>query len=74
MGHARISRKNQVTLPAAVLRQARVGAGDELQIRADGDGRIVLARAHDPLDDFVGAIPGLVRAAGQDGGRGGWEP
>jgi bifunctional DNA-binding transcriptional regulator/antitoxin component of YhaV-PrlF toxin-antitoxin module len=61
----RISRKYQVTLPMAVLKQARMAPGEELLIEADGEGRIVLTRAHDPLDDFAGAIPGLARAAGE---------
>lgn len=63
-GRSRISRKNQVTLSAAVLKQARMVPGDELMVEA-GEGRIVLTRAHDPLDDFVGAVPGLAQASGE---------
>jgi bifunctional DNA-binding transcriptional regulator/antitoxin component of YhaV-PrlF toxin-antitoxin module len=64
-GRSRISRKNQVTLSAAVLKQARMVPGDELFVEAGGEGRIVLTRAHDPLDDFVGAVPGLAQASGE---------
>lgn len=66
----RVSRGGQVALPAALLRQARIGAGDELEARADGAGRIVLVQAHDPLDDFLGSVPGLAGTAEQDDGDG----
>ncbi len=58
-GRTRISSKNQVTLPVAALTKARLQAGDRLLVEVEGDGKIILVRDHDPLDDFVGAIPGL---------------
>lgn len=58
----RVSRKNQVTLPVAALAKARVKPGDRLMVEASGDGRILLVREHDVLDDFVGAVPGLSRS------------
>ena len=70
----RVSRKNQITLPVAVLSAARVRPGDELQVEATGEGKILLTRAYDPLDDFVGAIPGLSAAADLERLRGEWEP
>lgn len=57
--YTKVSRKNQVTLPVAVLRAAGIGQGDELRVEAEADGRIVLVRDGDPLDRFVGAIPGI---------------
>jgi bifunctional DNA-binding transcriptional regulator/antitoxin component of YhaV-PrlF toxin-antitoxin module len=57
--YTRVSRKNQVTLPVAALRAAGIGQGDELRVEAEADGRIVLVRDGDPLDRFVGAIPGI---------------
>ena len=51
-----------MTLPVAVLADAHVAAGDELRVQADGDGRIVLERAGDPLEKFVGTVPGLAAA------------
>jgi len=61
-GRTRISRKNQVTLPVAALAKARLQAGDPLLVEVEGDGKIILVRDHDPLDDYVGAIPGLTAA------------
>ncbi len=61
-GRTRISRKNQVTLPVAVMAKARLKAGDALQVEVAGEGKIVLLREHDPLDDFIGAVPGVSAA------------
>jgi bifunctional DNA-binding transcriptional regulator/antitoxin component of YhaV-PrlF toxin-antitoxin module len=57
--YTKVSRKNQVTLPVAALRAAGIGQGDELRVEAEADGRIMLVRDVDPLDRFVGAIPGI---------------
>lgn len=57
--YTKVSRKNQVTLPVAALRAAGIGQGDELRVEAEADGRIVLVRGGDPLERFVGAIPGI---------------
>jgi len=57
--YTKVSRKNQVTLPVAAMRAAGIGQGDELRVEAEADGRIVLVRDGDPLDRFVGAIPGI---------------
>jgi bifunctional DNA-binding transcriptional regulator/antitoxin component of YhaV-PrlF toxin-antitoxin module len=61
-GTTRLSRKNQVTLPVAALAAAHVSQGDELRVSAKGDGRILLERSVDPLDDFAGSVPGLAAA------------
>jgi hypothetical protein len=61
-GTTRLSRKNQVTLPVAALNAARVSQGDQLRVSAKGNGRILLERLVDPLDEFAGAIPGLAAA------------
>jgi bifunctional DNA-binding transcriptional regulator/antitoxin component of YhaV-PrlF toxin-antitoxin module len=39
----KVSSKNQVTLPVEAMRRAGVHAGDEITIRASGDGEIVIA-------------------------------
>ncbi len=72
-GTTRVSSKNQVTLPVAVLAEVHVGPGDNLRVEADGDGRIVLVREHDPLDEFIGAIPGLEAAVDLQALRDEWE-
>ena len=41
-GFTRLSRKNQVTIPVAVLERAGVGPGDEFRVEADEGGRIIL--------------------------------
>src|SRR5207245_10618764 len=61
-GTTRVSRKNQITLPVAALKAARVSQGDELRVQANGDGRILLERSSDPLEEFVGAVAGLSAA------------
>ncbi|MGH7763320.1 MAG: AbrB/MazE/SpoVT family DNA-binding domain-containing protein [Candidatus Dormibacteraceae bacterium] len=61
-GTTRLSRKNQVTIPVAALAAANVSQGEELRVSAKGDGRILLERSVDPLDEFAGSIPGLTAA------------
>jgi len=49
-----------------------VSQGDELRVRANGEGRILLERSVDPLDEFVGAVPGLSAATQLDKLRDEW--
>jgi len=63
-GVTRVSSKHQVTLPVAALRQAQVKPGDELRVEVKGNGHILLIREQDPLEGYVGAIPGLANATG----------
>ena len=72
-GVTRISRKNQVTLPVAALAKARVQAGDELRVTVEARGRILLVQDHDPLDNFVGKLPGLSAATDLDALRNEWD-
>jgi len=44
-GYTRLSSKNQVTIPIAVLERAGVGPGDELRVDTDEAGRILLEPA-----------------------------
>ncbi|WP_028934010.1 AbrB/MazE/SpoVT family DNA-binding domain-containing protein [Pseudonocardia spinosispora] len=44
----KVSRKNQVTLPVAALREAGVAAGDVLRVEVEAPGVFRLVRAHDP--------------------------
>ena len=50
----RISAKNQVTLPVAALREAGLSPGDELWVRADGAGRLMLVRPEDVIKKYAG--------------------
>jgi len=69
----RVSSKNQVTLPVAVLAEAHVQAGDNVRVESDGDGKIVLVRENDPVEDAIGSMPGLSAATNLEALRDEWE-
>jgi bifunctional DNA-binding transcriptional regulator/antitoxin component of YhaV-PrlF toxin-antitoxin module len=69
----KLSSKNQVTLPVAALRAAHVEPGDEFHVEVDGEGRLLLIRQTDPLDEVIGAFPGLSAAADLEGERDAWQ-
>lgn len=58
-GVTRISSKNQVTIPVATLRRAGLKSGSEVQIVADGAGRIVVRRSEDAVRRYAGIFTGL---------------
>ena len=58
-GVTRISSKNQVTLPVSALRRAGLRAGAEIMVEEASPGRIVLARADDPVQRLKGMFTGL---------------
>lgn len=68
----RVSRKNQVTLPVAALREAHVQAGDELRVTVDDQGRLVLTPVEDPLEALIGSMPGVSAAADLEALRDEW--
>ncbi|WP_440071706.1 AbrB/MazE/SpoVT family DNA-binding domain-containing protein [Streptosporangium sp. OZ121] len=70
-GPARISSKNQVTLPAAVLRKLGLHAGDSVDITED-DGQIIIRRHRSRLDGVVGTIPGFAEAVDVEASRESW--
>ena len=49
-----ISRKNQVTLPVAALREAGLKPGDEVRVQVLGPGKLALFRATDLVAEFAG--------------------
>jgi bifunctional DNA-binding transcriptional regulator/antitoxin component of YhaV-PrlF toxin-antitoxin module len=55
-GQAKISSKNQVTIPVSALREAGLRAGDVLRAEADGAGRVVLTRVDELLARYSGAL------------------
>jgi AbrB family looped-hinge helix DNA binding protein len=70
---SRLSRKHQVTIPVKVLREAGLAAGDEVVIRAAGEGRVELERADDLVRRFAGCLPaGTYPPAHLDELRGEW--
>lgn len=74
---AKISRKNQVTLPVAVMAAAHVRPGDLIRVEVEADGVLRLVRQEDPwrdaFDEFAGSAPGLAVVADLDGARDAWE-
>lgn len=61
----RLSSKNQITVPVDVLRAAGLRAGDEVVVRAAGDGRVELERVADLVSRYAGALrypPGYLDA------------
>lgn len=68
---ARISSKNQVTLPAAVLRKLGLHAGDPVDI-AEEDGQIIIRRHRSRLDGVIGTIPGFTEAVDVEASRESW--
>lgn len=55
-GTTRISRKHQVTIPAAAFRTAGFEPGDTLQAEALGAGRVVLTRIDELIDRYSGVL------------------
>jgi len=53
----RLSRKNQITLPLRVLKEAGLTAGDELEVRATAPGRLEVERRDDLVARFAGSAP-----------------
>jgi AbrB family looped-hinge helix DNA binding protein len=58
-GTTRISRKNQVTIPAEAARKAGLRPGDVLEVVAVEPGQVAFRRADNPYRRFAGALTGL---------------
>jgi bifunctional DNA-binding transcriptional regulator/antitoxin component of YhaV-PrlF toxin-antitoxin module len=71
-GTSRISAKHQVTIPVEALRAAGLEVGERLVARADGPGRVVLARQADIIDEFAGALSGVYESGELDDLRSQW--
>lgn len=54
---SKVSAKHQVTIPVRALREAGLRAGDEVVIRASGDGRLEIERADDLVQRYAGSLP-----------------
>lgn len=51
-----ISRKNQVTIPKAVLEASGLTAGDDVRIASVGPGQIELVRTEDLIAEYAGRL------------------
>jgi len=58
----RISSKDQVTLPAELLRRTGLTAGDQVAIEAEGSDRIVVRRRTEDFEEAIGVFDGLYEA------------
>ncbi|MBA2792994.1 MAG: AbrB/MazE/SpoVT family DNA-binding domain-containing protein [Thermoleophilaceae bacterium] len=54
---AKVSSKNQITIPVEVMREAGLDAGDELRVRAVGRGRVELESVVDVIQRYAGSLP-----------------
>jgi bifunctional DNA-binding transcriptional regulator/antitoxin component of YhaV-PrlF toxin-antitoxin module len=69
----RISSKHQITIPVKALREAGLDAGDELIVRVEGPGRVVLEREDDVHERYRGALPGVYTPGFLDKLRDEWD-
>ena len=54
-----ISSKNQITLPARLLRELGIGAGDRVSIRKDGNRLVLRPRPKEWADYYAGSMRGV---------------
>jgi bifunctional DNA-binding transcriptional regulator/antitoxin component of YhaV-PrlF toxin-antitoxin module len=69
----RISSKNQVTLPVDAMRAAGMHPGDEVTIRAAGDGELVVAVRGSRVRRHAGIASGIYAAGELDQLRDEWQ-
>jgi AbrB family looped-hinge helix DNA binding protein len=68
-----ISRKNQITIPAEVLRSAGLQPGDDVRVSTVGPGHIELVKTDALIDAYAGSLGDDVYPAGYlDEVRDGW--
>jgi bifunctional DNA-binding transcriptional regulator/antitoxin component of YhaV-PrlF toxin-antitoxin module len=51
-----VSGKHQITIPIGAFSEAGLREGDVVQVRAEGPGRVLVARMDDLVDEFAGAL------------------
>jgi bifunctional DNA-binding transcriptional regulator/antitoxin component of YhaV-PrlF toxin-antitoxin module len=55
-GRSRVSGKHQITIPIAAFSEAGLREGDVVQVKAQGPGRVLVARVDDLLDEYAGCL------------------
>jgi bifunctional DNA-binding transcriptional regulator/antitoxin component of YhaV-PrlF toxin-antitoxin module len=55
-GRSRVSGKHQITIPIGAFSEAGLREGDVVQVRAEGRGRVVIARMDDFVDEYAGCL------------------
>ncbi len=51
-----MSGKHQITIPIAAFSEAGLREGDVVQVKAQGRGRVLVARVDDLLDEYAGCL------------------
>lgn len=59
-GTTRLSSKHQVTIPAAVLVESGLRAGDRIVVAGGGPGTVILQRVEDLVEEYAGALTGRI--------------
>jgi AbrB family looped-hinge helix DNA binding protein len=68
-----VSRKNQITIPANVMREAGLEPGDDVRVRSVGPGRIEFVKTDELITEFAGRLDSDTYPAGYlDDVRAGW--
>ena len=68
-----VSRKNQITIPAEVMREAGLAPGDDVRVRSAGPGRVELVKSDELVKEFAGSFDASVYPPGYlDDVRAGW--
>lgn len=68
-----VSRKNQITIPAEVMREAGLEPGDDVRVRTVAPGRIELVKTADLIEEFAGRLDSGTYPPGYlDDVRAGW--
>lgn len=55
-GRSRVSGKHQITIPIVAFGEAGLREGDVVQVKAQGRGRVLIARVDDLLDEYAGCL------------------
>jgi len=55
-GRSRISSKHQITIPIEAFGEAGLREGDVVQVKAQGRGRVLIARVDDLIDEYAGCL------------------
>jgi AbrB family looped-hinge helix DNA binding protein len=51
-----VSRRNQITIPAEVMREAGLSPGDDVRVRSLGPGRIELVKVDELITEHAGSL------------------
>jgi bifunctional DNA-binding transcriptional regulator/antitoxin component of YhaV-PrlF toxin-antitoxin module len=55
-GRSRVSSKHQITIPISAFSEAGLREGDVVQVKAQGRGRVLIARVDDLVDEYAGCL------------------